>query len=548
MSCQGLRSLCAVALLGCFLQSITARCYNVVAGPRAAFALLHRQASPSTLVSSLVDTFALCTPPPVALSHSLFTDRRIDFCPVSFRRLQYPAKQVLFAPLPASPREPFAIYPPRKQQGTPTFKMMKLTVAFLASLAAVDAAQPFRQRHVRRAVNTLDFGNGYQTGETPSSVLHGTGVPSSTVTPESSALPSETDSSTVAQESSTAESSTAESSTTCTETESSVMATGSGTGAPVYPTAYPTGETPYGNSTDIVEKVTSTTFSTTTLTITAEPTESVMPTGREEEVITSSEEVTHTVTETLTYTVGTGTSAHPVTTEITSTSTETIYKTITVTRDSAASDVPEVPSDEELELTSTLTSTTTSTTTRYVTVRPTPAESGVLGDGRPAPTGGAGEEECLPPVTVTITEKETVTVTEAPYIPSATAPYPTGNGTDPLPTGGVGSTGFLTSTKTSEAPTSDVAETPASETPASETPVSETPASETPASETPIATPTDETPSGETPSETSSGVEEPTLEIPNEQPEETPAPAPPAESDAYGPGYGAYRRRRSGRF
>ncbi|KAF1358242.1 hypothetical protein EJ07DRAFT_76447, partial [Lizonia empirigonia] len=51
-------------------------------------------------------------------------------------------------------------------------------------------------------------------------------------------------------------------------------------------------------------------------------------------------EVPHEVTETLTYTVGVGSSAHPVTTEVTSTSIQTIYSTVVVTKDTPTETKP----------------------------------------------------------------------------------------------------------------------------------------------------------------------------------------------------------------
>jgi hypothetical protein len=210
------------------------------------------------------------------------------------------------------------------------------------------------------------------------------------------------------------------------------------------------------------------------------------PTPADVEVIeTPVSEITHTITETLTYTVGTGENAHPTTTEITSTSTETIYKTMTITKDHAS---PTGAYEAGEEITGTTTLLTTSTTTKYITVHPTPSkgavESEVPSDSYPTgpaapPSNEEGECKPQPPVTVTVTNQETVTVTvgqetpiatpassaavvtEAP-VPSSSAaveseipvptsyvtvpviPYPAGNGTGAYPTA---PTGFVTATK-----------------------------------------------------------------------------------------------------
>lgn len=215
-------------------------------------------------------------------------------------------------------------------------------------------------------------------------------------------------------------------------------------------------------------------------------------------------EKVHVSTETLVYTVGTGSSAHAVTTEVASTSTETIYKTIYKTRPGQETPVASVSKEGETAAptggnagpTTYTTLESTSTTTKLVTVYPSaPAASApaasVPGNGygtgsntdvpvegagsQVAPTGGAATGECAPPTTVTVTKQETVTVTagqstptsdvpaegedvsSAPYTPAESTPasesspkptgpvipYPAGNGT--VPSGA--SSGFLTQTR-----------------------------------------------------------------------------------------------------
>jgi len=406
--------------------------------------------------------------------------------------------------------------------------MMKLTVAFLATLAAADAAQSHGRRHVRRQYGA----------ELPYS-LPGTGVPavpSSTPTPAPSspaaAVPSSSGlpyfpgegtapaipASSVAEPASSGSSlpyipgssGTAPAgypvipaSSVAEPLESSAYGTGfPTTAAPATPTGY--------NGTELV---TSTVYSTMTLTVTACPAygdcpaestkvvTSVVPVGvtsypkptpadEYETIETSVSEVTHTITQTLTYTVGTGENAHPVTTEISSTSTETIYQTVTITKQHEASPTDVYGEDEEITGTTTL--TTTSTTTHYITVHPTPSAgsegeypAGEYPAGGPQKEENEGDCQALPPVTVTVTAQETVTVTAGQEYPASSAaqnnevpsssapiltaeypassaavpsekpttvipvtvsvvPYPIGNGTEPnVP----GSTGFVTYTK-----------------------------------------------------------------------------------------------------
>jgi hypothetical protein len=188
-------------------------------------------------------------------------------------------------------------------------------------------------------------------------------------------------------------------------------------------------------------------------------------------------EITHKVTKTYTYTVGTGSVAHPTTTEVVETSTETVYKTIYLTRPAGSTALPTGVATPAGTLEGTTTVSSTSTTTKFITVYPTPAASSAEGLGSVVPTGpggvvptGPAGGECLPPVTVTVTAQETVYVTkdvntEAPSatgipvggesttaLPAASSvasvPYPLGNSTL-IPTGAA-STGFVTYTKPAE--------------------------------------------------------------------------------------------------
>jgi hypothetical protein len=197
--------------------------------------------------------------------------------------------------------------------------------------------------------------------------------------------------------------------------------------------------------------------------------ESDLPKATPTKAVTSSypvSEVVQTYTETLIYTVGVGSTAHPVTTEVTSTSTSTQYSTVVITV-GKPTPTGEVPADatgpaggenayptgpaggENVypkggeDVTSTIKSTSTST--KYITVKPTPTgegdvpadsesnPSGPAGGNGAYPTGNAtpsvpagseGGEDCAAPVTVTVTAKETVTVTKGGDYPAATPNSP----------------------------------------------------------------------------------------------------------------------------
>jgi hypothetical protein len=194
-------------------------------------------------------------------------------------------------------------------------------------------------------------------------------------------------------------------------------------------------------------------------------------------------EVVKTLTETLVYTVGVGSTAHPVTTEVVKTSTSTVYSTVVVTVGKNTGDKTAYPEGKPEGPTGTTTIKSTTTSTKYITVKPTPSSSGkvpsVGEQGYPVVSGSKnGGADCAAPVTVTVTAKETVTVTKGQDKPSATpyaskpaleypvssgkpvkpsggadvpkpsatpsAKYPIGNGTHPYP---AGPTGFKTSTK-----------------------------------------------------------------------------------------------------
>jgi hypothetical protein len=448
--------------------------------------------------------------------------------------------------------------------------MMKLTVAFLATLAAADAAQAHGRRHVRRAPQDYGYG-GYggaeSSGVSSAAFPLGTGSPSSVIveTPavSSTALPVEAPSSSVpsvtggfeyphgpAGPSGTAPGVPGPSgevpgpsgypvggpsgsagvpgpsghpvggpsgypvggpSSVVVESvspSSGVPALPLTTAAPVESIPYPSGTgvafpvTGVANTTAAPGEgeyiVTSTIYSTQifTLTVTvpgeADATKlitSVVPiatsictkTSGVPDTVTAPvatapvSEVVHVTTATLTYTIGVGSTAHPVTTEIVQTSTETIYKTIVVTQPAApVSSVEAVGSVVPIETpTGTTVISSTSTTTKFVTVYPTPASSGypvgAEGSVVPVPAGASGE--CAPPLTETVTVKETVYVTagyEAPAtsalpadvtsavvpgvptgapVPSAPFPFPASNGT----VAGPAPTGFLTQTKPVEA-------------------------------------------------------------------------------------------------
>lgn len=225
-----------------------------------------------------------------------------------------------------------------------------------------------------------------------------------------------------------------------------------------YP-AYPTGTAPAPAKSTPVEMTTKTIYSTqivpassglvtktvpvgTTVCPKEEATKTPSPSAPASSagVVTSQypvSEITKKVTETLVYTVGVGSTAHPVTTEVVSTATSTIYSTVVITIGKSTpapgqqtaypegSPVPEGP---------TTTIKSTSTTTKYITVKPTPSGKVPVGEtgtpGTPgAPAGGAGKPsggagECAPPVTVTVTAKETVTVTKGQEKPTPGAEKP----------------------------------------------------------------------------------------------------------------------------
>ncbi|OCK72754.1 hypothetical protein K432DRAFT_430905 [Lepidopterella palustris CBS 459.81] len=174
--------------------------------------------------------------------------------------------------------------------------------------------------------------------------------------------------------------------------------------------------------------------------------------------------ITKVTNSTLTYTLGSGSSTTVVTTTIQHTSTETLYKTVYMTKSSGggaggygASSAAAVALTSP---TSTTTISSTSTFTKIITVYPQPSGSGSVVAA--AATTNAG---CAAPVTVTVTAMETVTVTEADtatgavfssYVPSSvvvaavasstplysSAPY--GNGTTPSAASKVQPSGFLT--------------------------------------------------------------------------------------------------------
>lgn len=246
-----------------------------------------------------------------------------------------------------------------------------------------------------------------------------------------------------------------------------------------YP-AYPTGTGSYGSATPLSDYVTKTIYNSGTPVGTTICKESETPTVEYE---TSKIPITHT----LIYTVGTGSTAHAVTTEVTSTSTKTLTKTVVITQHKPKP-TPETPykdsypSGGEEYGTKTIKSTTTST--KYITVHATPSNK-VPSKEQTYPTGPAKGDECAAPVTVTVTAKQTVTVTKGSHKPSHTpssdkpqppsneyppakpspskpvgeeyppyqptkpsatpsAKYPVGNGTHPYP---AGPTGFKTSAK-----------------------------------------------------------------------------------------------------
>jgi len=335
--------------------------------------------------------------------------------------------------------------------------------------------------------NSADYGAGYPVPSSPAVAPSSSGkVPSNSgIAPPSSAVPSGVYPSGGAG-----------------QPESSKVPSNSG----IYPSgavpsgtgnvAYPTGTGSKPSATPLTDYVTKTIYSTQIYHISSSLTTKVVPVGttvcpQEEatkypapsstpvKAVTSEypvSEITKKVTETLVYTVGVGSTAHPVTTEVVSTTTSTIYKTIVVTPPTGEKTAyPEGKPDES---TSTKTIKSTTTSTKYITVKPTPSGNVPVGQQGGKPSGPA-EGECAPPVTVTVTAKETVYVTKQqekpkptpsaekpgsgyptqpqkpsggagqPVKPSATPSplYPIGNnGTHPYP---AGPTGFKTSTKPS---------------------------------------------------------------------------------------------------
>jgi len=110
---------------------------------------------------------------------------------------------------------------------------------------------------------------------------------------------------------------------------------------------------------------------------------------------------------TITYTVGPSSSQHVITTTYEETSTETVIKTVYLTKPyGTPSSVVSAAAESTPDSTTTI--STTSTTTVYLTVYPETASATVV-----SPTGTAGE--CAAPVYVTITAQETVTVTAGSY-------------------------------------------------------------------------------------------------------------------------------------
>lgn len=292
--------------------------------------------------------------------------------------------------------------------------MMKLTVAFLATLAAADAAQAHGRRHVRRA--GPDYGNGYGYGAPPAYSLPGTGAhASSTVAlPATSDLPKGGEGSPSSLPyvgTGTAPAiSTGSPAAEYPPTFDTVVPSAPLTTAPVHPTAYPTGGSPAAISSSGLVLSPSENCTTT-----AAP-HSSSPSPGKQTVVTETpvSEITHTITETLTYTVGRGENAHQTTTEIVSTSTETIYKTVTLTKEQEHA--APTPSAGQEDITGTTTVRTTSTTVKYITVHPTPAVP-TAGEQGASPSKGADQgkgADCAPPVTVTVTAQETVTVVSGP--------------------------------------------------------------------------------------------------------------------------------------
>lgn len=129
----------------------------------------------------------------------------------------------------------------------------------------------------------------------------------------------------------------------------------------------------------------------------------VAPSAPAESVVTK---VTNT---TLTYTLGSGSSTTIVTTTIQHTSTETITKTVYMTRPAGSAGgygASSVNAEAVATPTSTTTISSTSTFTEIVTVYAVSSESGSV-----VAAATTGISECAAPVTVTVTAQETVTVT-----------------------------------------------------------------------------------------------------------------------------------------
>lgn len=327
----------------------------------------------------------------------------------------------------------------------------------------------------------VDYGNGYGTNPASSSakVPSNSGVvPGSSVVP-SGALPSSSAAKPSGGYGGGFSASSVAPASSKVPSNSGVYPPAGGVGAsgsvvPIIPTG--TGSKP--SATPVTDMVTKTIYSTQIYQISSKLVSTVVPVGTTVcpkdqasatpeastsamKVYTSSvpvSEVTKKVTETLVYTVGVGSTAHPVTTEVVSTSTSTVYKTVVITlakpTPSPAGGYPvggqgSQPAGEE---TSTKTVKSTSTTTKYITVKPTPASTKVpVGtEGTPVPGGPAGGENCAVPTTVTVTAKETVYVTKgqengkptpgapAPGMPSAPAGPAYPEGTPVKPSGGAG--------------------------------------------------------------------------------------------------------------
>lgn len=324
--------------------------------------------------------------------------------------------------------------------------MMRLTVAFLAALAAADAAEARTHRHARR-----QYGSGYDTGygevpavsskESPkynptSAEVFVSSVPSDTYPPTV-----ETPLHTSAYGSGFEEGPEVPEPTSTIDYGNGYGAKPTPEGEGVYPSseAVPSGVYPSSKPVEGGEVYPTAPLPGTGYQGTGYPGTGYQPsktplsdyvssvaTPVPTEYVTSKvpvSEVEECTTETLTYTVGVGSSAHPVVTEVTHTRTSTIYQTITVGK---AKPTPEVPAGGEdyPVSSSTITVKSTTTSTKYITVKPTPTS------GYEVPAGGQGtpegEEECAAPATVTVTAKETVYVTKEASKPTAYPEVPAG--------------------------------------------------------------------------------------------------------------------------